>query len=147
MNGTEYQALVTQIRELGQAYFEGKARVDLLREDVMQIPPALGAEARGAIQDPYYFRSGYTKRRFIRALRRQRFTDAEAERLSALALRIVGKGERGQGYFREFAKLGWRLPSTDLEEKLTNLASSGVERQAARARFMLEKVRLASTTE
>ncbi|MEA2683580.1 MAG: hypothetical protein QOK05_1908 [Chloroflexota bacterium] len=87
--------------------------------------------------DPYFFRSGYAKKRLLRILRRRPLTEPQGDRLRVLAVRIVDQGERGYGYFREFTKIAGMIWSPSFDQELAERHAATAERVAGRARMML----------
>ena len=91
--------------------------------------------------DPYFYRSGYAKKRLLRDLRHRRLDVTESDPLRRLALRVVDRGERGCGYFREFTKLAGKLWSQEFESALVGRLSDPQPLVAGRAKMMLDQAR------
>jgi hypothetical protein len=85
--------------------------------------------------DPWFFRSGYMKEKFLRALKRCALSDTEKERLVRILLAVVDSRDRRE--FREYCRLASHVTSHDLRQGLVMRQSAADDRVRSRATQML----------
>ncbi len=90
--------------------------------------------------DPFHFRSGYTKQRYARYLRRVELTEPDRERLRAAILASFRKGQRDD--VAEYVRLGVTMDSKRFRkdvETMTRDPDEGVRWRAGRLLLGLER--------
>lgn len=93
--------------------------------------------------DPYAFRTGYTKAKIARYLRKATLSPEQSARLRAVVLTAIGRGSRFE--FVEYARLARRLDSPEFRKDAEQLLKDAPHSVARRARTVLDSCVLNET--